>query len=357
MKRSSLLYITVFASGSLTVFSACHKSDDNGGSTDVTKLKTEILADAANTVIVPGYNDLSSKASELLTAVQALNTTTNDANLAACQTLWKNIRQTWEQSEAWLIGPVEADDIDPRIDTWPVDFNDLDAILNGSDELNEAYVNGLEESLKGFHPIEYLLWGEDGTKAAADFTPRQKEFLVALAQNLNTLCGNVKASWAGGYANKFATAGASGNTDYPTTKSAYEALVDGMAGICDEVANGKIKDPFDAQDPMQEESPFAKNSITDFTNNIKGILAMYQGKFTSDGKGVEDLVRNYNLSLDAEIKSKHQAAITALGAITVPFGEAILTQQTQVTNAMTKINDLAVTLDTKLKPFVQQYGQ
>ncbi|MBS1576259.1 MAG: hypothetical protein JST09_13225 [Bacteroidetes bacterium] len=357
MKRKDFLYATLFISALLAVLPACHKSGDNGGGTDVIKLKTAILVDAANTVIVPSYNDLSSKAAELLTAVQTLNATTNDANLAACQALWKNIRQTWEQSEAWLIGPVEADNIDPRIDTWPVDFNELDAILNGSNELNEAYVNGLEESLKGFHPIEYLLWGEDGTKVAADFTSRQKNFLLALAQNLNTLCGEVKASWIGGYASKFATAGASGNTDYPTTKSAYEALVDGMAGICDEVANGKIKDPFDAQDPMQEESPFAKNSITDFTNNVKGVLAMYQGKFTSDGKGVEDLVRNYNLSLDAEIKNKYQAAITALGAITIPFGEAILTQQTQVTNAMAKINDLAGTLETKLKPFVQQYGQ
>ena len=130
-----------------------------------------------------------------------------------------------------------------------------------------------------------------------------------------------------------------------------------MAGICDEVANGKMKDPFDAQDPLQEESPFAKNSIIDFTNNIKGILAMYQGKFTGDGKGIEDLVRNYNLSLDNEIKTKHQAAMASLQAISLPFGEAIISQPTQVSNAMAKINELAVVLTTKLKPFVQQYGQ
>jgi putative iron-regulated protein len=356
MKTKKLLYVTMISSVVFGVLPACHKSDSNTG-TDVTKLKTDILADAANTVIVPSYTDLSAKAGQLLTAVQAMNTTTNDANLTACRDLWKSMRQTWEQSEAWLIGPVEADDIDPRIDTWPVDFNDLDVILNGTDELNEAYVNGLEESLKGFHPIEYILWGEDGIKTAAQFTARQKEFLLALTQNLNTLCGNVKASWTGGYANKFATAGVSGNTDYPTTKSAYEALVDGMAGICDEVANGKMKDPFEAQDPLQEESPFAKNSIIDFTNNIKGIMAIYQGKFTADGKGVEDLVRNYNLSLDNEIKDKYNAAVGSLQAITLPFGSAILNQQTQVTTAMAKINELAEELETKLKPFVQQYGQ
>jgi uncharacterized iron-regulated protein len=192
---------------------------------------------------------------------------------------------------------------------------------------------------------------------AADFTQREKDFLLALTQNLNTLAGDVETSWTSGYTTLLATAGASGNATYPTTKSAYEALVDGMAGICGEVANAKIKDPFDLQDPTQEESPFAKNSIIDFTNNIRGILAMYQGKFASDGKGIEDLVRNYNLSLDNEIKTKHAAAVASLQAITVPFGEAIISQQTQVVNAMAKINELSDALTTKLKPFVQQYGQ
>ena len=194
------MYTALFSIAMMALLPACHKSDDNGGSTDVTQLKKDILVDAANTVIVPSYTDLSAKSGQLLTAVQTLNTTTNDDNLANCRNLWKSIRETWEQSEAWLIGPVESDDIDPRIDTWPVDFNDLNAILNGADELNEAYVDGLEESLKGFHPIEYLLWGQDGNKTAAQFTDRQKQFLLALTQNLNSLCADVKSSWAGGYA-------------------------------------------------------------------------------------------------------------------------------------------------------------
>ena len=85
-------------------------------------------------------------------------------------------------------------------------------------------------------------------------------------------------------------------------------------------------------------------------------MEIYQGKFAEDGKGLEDLVRAYNLSLDNEIKTKHSTAIAALKAITVPFGEAILTKQSQVQTAMDKINDLATTLEEKLKPFVQQYG-
>ena len=61
--------------------------------------------------------------------------------------------------------------------------------------LDEAYIEGLDEehdALKGFHPIEYLLWGVNGDKKAADLTDREKEYLVALAQNLFKLANEVK---------------------------------------------------------------------------------------------------------------------------------------------------------------------
>lgn len=353
--RSSFLLLILFTG----LITSCDKNDDNG-TTDTSALKKEILENAATNVCTASYTDLALKADQLLTAINTLTTIPTEDNLTACRTLWKSTRETWERSEAWLFGPVAVDKIDPRIDTWPVDFNDLNTVLASSDELDEAYIEGLDEdhdALRGFHPIEYLLWGQDGKKAASAFTDREKEYLTALGKNLKNLTTEAKTSWAGGYANLLATAGASTNTEFQTTRIAYETIVDAMAGICEEVANGKIKDPFEAQDPKLEESPFAQNSLTDFTNNIKGILDMYQGKFSADGKGIEDLVRVYNLSLDQEIKAKHSTAIAALQAIDAPFGEAIITKQQLVQTAMDKINDLATALTQKLKPFLQQYGQ
>lgn len=338
---------------------SCNKDDDND-TVDAAALKSEILQNVAANVCTKSYEDLSDKAGQLLTAVTTLNTTTTDDNLATCQNLWKSIRETWERSEAWLFGPVDVDKIDPRIDTWPVDFNDLNTVLASADELDEDYIESLDEdhdALRGFHPIEYLLWGQNGDKAAADLTDREKEYLLALAENLKKLADEVKTSWTGGYATSLATAGASGNAEFPTTRVAFETIVDAMGGICDEVANGKMHEPFETQRPELEESPFAQNSITDFTNNIKGIMDIYQGKFTEDGKGLEDLVRTYNLSLDNDIKTKHSTAIAALQAITDPFGEAIISQPSQVQTAMDKINDLASTINEDLKQFVQQYGQ
>ncbi|MBK0378505.1 imelysin family protein [Mucilaginibacter segetis] len=334
---------------------SCKKNNDNNAN-GFESLKTDVLADISANVCTNSYQDLYARTQELSDAVTALNTATNDANLATARTKWKAIRVTWEQSEGWLFGPVEANSIDPRIDTWPVDFNALETILKNSDALTESYVDGLDESLKGFHPIEYLLWGQAGAKTAAQFTTREKQYLVALTQNLLKLTKEVRDVWTtGGYQTQLAKAG-SGSTEFTSQQAAYVQIVTAMADICGEVADSKLKEPFDAQDPSLEESPFAKNSIIDFTNNINGILDIYQGRFnSSDGKGLEDLVRANNLSLDAEIKSKHAAAIAALAAIDVPFGQAITTQQSKIQNAMTKINELHSVLEDKLNAYVLQY--
>jgi len=69
--------------------------------------------------------------------------------------------------------------------------------------------------------------------------------------------------------------------------------------------------------------------------------------------GIADRIRAFAVTYSNQ---KIDAAITALGNITVPFGTAITTQTVQVQNAMTAINDLQSTLEDKLLPFVQQHS-
>ena len=58
--------------------------------------------------------------------------------------------------------------IDPGIDSWPVNVADLDAVLaSGSTLTQELSSTGSSGTLKGFHTIEYLLFGAGGGKTAA----------------------------------------------------------------------------------------------------------------------------------------------------------------------------------------------
>ncbi|MBS1634333.1 MAG: peptidase M75 [Bacteroidetes bacterium] len=326
-------------------------------------LKKDILSDLATDVIYNTYNDLAAKSDQLYTAIGTFSTSNSTNDLNAARQAWRDTRSAWEQSEGFLFGPVSTDNIDPRIDTWPINYNSLDSILASSATLDATYVNNLEEALKGFHPIEYLLFGTNGNKQPADFTARELQFLLALADNLKTLTHSVKSSWdasaSGNYSSKFTSAG-SGSSEYPTIRSAYEEVTNAAIDICDEVANEKIQTPFSAHDASLEESPYAKNSFTDFINNIKSVQNIYLGRYTTDGvttdgKGLEDLIKGNNLSMDGQIKTKLNNALNALNNIPVPFGEAVTQSQyyTQVANAQTAINDLKDYLQLTVLPYVQ----
>ncbi len=354
--------INYLIAGALVVAGLTRCSDDNDKVAPFdTDLNAQILSDFSTGVASATYTELQTKAALLNTQVATLKASKTDANLAAIQQTWKEARTIWEQTEAHLFGPVATESIDPRIDTWPVNFIDLDAQLNSNNVFTETYIDDLDDALKGFHPIEYLIFGQDGTKKAVDITDRQMQYLEGLALNLTKLTTELGNNWsaAGASTNYIAAVSKAGegSTEYPTQLAAFKELVNAMAGICDEVANGKLAEPYEAKNPSLEESPFASNSITDFTNNIKGVQNVYLGKYKTDGKGLEDLVRAHNLSLDADIKAKLDAAISSLGKITDPFGKAITTQAVQIQNAMDAINALKTILEEDLLKFVGEHAK
>lgn len=352
MKKFNL--IILFSIATLTITS-CRKDKDSSNDEPVDQtIKKDILASFCTNTSQATYNDLSVKVAQLNDAITLFDTVTTDTNLTKCKDLWRGSRSAWEQSEGFLFGPAATDNIDPRIDTWPVDYVALDSVLSSAAVFTDAYINSLDDALRGFHPIEYLLFGQDGSKKAIEFTVREKQYLTALSLNLKSLTASLSQSWNNDYANQVITAGTNGSV-YSTQFAVYEEIVNSLIGICDEVANGKIETPFIAQDPSLEESPFSKNSITDFTNNIRSVQNVYEGKYIADGKGLEDLVKSHNLSLNAAIKNKISAAINALNAITVPFGEAIITQPVQIKNAQSTIRDLMDELEINLLPFIAQH--
>jgi hypothetical protein len=67
------------------------------------------------------------------------------------------------------------------------------------------------------------------------------------------------------------------------------------------------------------------------------------------------LVSSKNKDLDNRIQNEINAAINSFDNITVPYGQAIYSQRTQVQNIMTALATLKATLEGDLNTFVQQY--
>ncbi len=341
----------------IIIITACSKSSSNTTTADFTTLKQTAITDFTNNVALAGYQDLDNQATTFLNAVTALNTSPADANLVTARQAWKDMRGIWEKCEGFLFGPVEDNDYDPNMDTWPTDYVQLDSVMASNNALEVADIQGFTLSLRGYHPVEYILFGNHGSQTAANLTARQKKYMVSLVTDIKNTCHSLYLSWSAApvnYAQMVTTAG-SGSTKYSKKQEVYLAMVDALTDICNEVGDEKMKDPFDAKDSTIVESPYSGNSITDFKNNIIGLQNVYLGKYKVDGAGINDLVAAKNTSLDNTIQSQVTAAINSFNNITLPFEEAIISQRVQCQQTMTALATLKSTLEDQLRPFIIQY--
>lgn len=344
---SVLLVLSIgFIGCSLT---GCGSDDDN----DTVRASGEdafdasiTLNDFANKVVLATYTDLDNKAGDLLTAVKALAADTNQANLGQAQAAWKAARTPWEQSEAFLFGPVDTQGLDPALDSWPVNKVDLDGVLGSGQELTEASIDALEDTLKGFHTIEYLLFRDGDQRKAEDITPRELEYLIATTENLKAKTAQLASAWAPSgenYAGEVAGAGAT-STIYKSQKDAMQEMVNGMIVIADEVANGKISDPFNEKDTTLVESQFSFNSIADFQDNIRGIQNVYNG--------LSEFVNGADADLDARFKTEVQTAIDTIGAIPNPFRDSITGNRDAIQAAIEAVSTVQTTLENDILKLV-----
>jgi len=351
MKRPILFILF----GAALIPSGC-KQQPSAPASETQVTEQQVLSDFAADVANPNYLDVQAKVTLLSQATQTLSGSTNDTNLALARTVWRNARQPWEQCEGFLFGPVEDFNYDPTVDTWPVNNVDLDSLLASANPLTLSDVNALPTSLKGFHPLEYILFGVAGSKTAYQFTDRQKQYMISLAQSLLATTTALRSSWdpgvPGNFTNQLVTAG-NGSTRFATRKDAFLAIVTAMSGICDEVANEKMKDPLIAQDSTLEESQFSHNSTADFKNNITGLLHAYTGSYSTGGHGINQLISSMNISLDNQIQSQINSALSSFDNISSDYGWAIYNQKVQIHNTQNALNALKNTLDNSLIPFIQ----
>ena len=314
-----------------------------------------MLNDFANTVVLTTYTALDNKAGELLAAVKALEASATQANLEKAQQAWKATRKPWEQSEAFLFGPVDTQGLDPALDSWPVDHVNLQSVLDSNDTLTVDFVSGLEDTQKGFHTIEFLLFREGNQRKASDITARELAYLVSTTENLTASTSQLRLAWApegDNFSSAVAQAGA-GSAVYPSQSAAVQEMVNGMITIADEVANGKISDPYNESDTTLVESQFSFNSISDFQDNLRGIQNVYMGKFMNDGQGLNEFVNSKDSELDSRFQAEVQAAIDTIGAIPDPFRDSITANRGAVQAAIDAVSKVQQTLEQDILPLVQ----
>lgn len=365
IKNSLYLFVGTMMTASMTGCNDDSNTSDTTSSSSQEQILQSVITDYVDCTIIPTYRGMADASIELHNACLAMrNAGTGNVTTEMVQTAgnaWIKARRYWELSEAWLYGAAGDYNIDPHIDSWPLDKTAMDNLLNNPAQMAQMdpdgyYVgNMLGYGLLGFHAIEYMLFELDATGTESlphhvNYTEPELNYLAAVAGDLRNQCIRLEASWAGmdhitndkkqiltdaelepsfDYGSSMKNAG-SGGSKYINYNEAVQELIVGAQDIADEVGGLKIGNPTghgEEDDPDYIESPYSLNSITDFTDNIISIRNAYQGCQDADdyikpvNSSLSTYVQSLNPELDTRMKNAIQDAIDKIGQMREPFAK------------------------------------
>lgn len=348
MKRLTLFLAAAFAV--VCILSSCN----HGGGYFTDEKQAKILEQYVNHTIAPTYTNLANYSEQLVTELQAFRNSRSQSDLnKACET-FLSARAWWEKSEAFLFGAASDFGIDPHIDSWPLDEDAFNNLMNspnmiaalGGEDGDVVAGEQLGNSLLGFHGIEYILFRNGQVRSASEITDMQITYAVAVAGDLRNRCFQLEVSWIGddaaashrrkveelelnstvnggnfSYGQNLKKAGTAGST-YISTVQGLMAIVDGCKTIADEVGTSKIGKPYYGEDVHYIESPYSQKSIEDFFDNITSIEHAYYGGI--EGSQSEDLslhgyMKKINADLDARVIEAINNAKAKINAMPRPF--------------------------------------
>ena len=313
----------------LLAVAGCDSGSDSGGSFEGDA--RAILENEARSVLQATYQNLAVEADTLRARVDtfaavplgadSLDAAREDA-LAAARAVWRNAHRPWAQSAPLRLGRVAGTpSVEGGLDAWPADAEGIQAVTGGSAPITAERVaafDGGTPARKGFHAIEFLLFGAGEEKPPAAFTPREQDYLVAAATALTDRTQALLGAWSGndGAAVALANAGRDGS-GYATPQAALDTLAQSLVLVAGAVGTrlGVALADSASTGPLRRyvESACSESALLDLRNALRGIRHVYTGDYDGrEGPGLDEIVQDVRPALDEKIRRRIARAITRL---------------------------------------------
>lgn len=318
------------------------------------------------------YGDALVRAEKLDQAVGALLQSPDEPTLAAAREAWLAAREPYQQTEVYRFGNPLVDEWEGKVNAWPLDEGLIDYVLvesygDSSDE-NAFYVANVVANPKltvggkeidastigpdllaelheideveanvsrGYHAIEFLLWGQDlngagpgkGERPATDYAAggactggncdRRGAYLAAATKLLVSDLQEMVGNWA---ANGPARAAL-------TVEGGQKGLAMMLTGLGSlsygELAGERIKLGLMLHDPEEEHDCFSDNTHNSHYYDVLGMRAVYLGRYegidgkVTEGASLSNLVRTADPAVDEAMRAALDKTLAAFTAIKV----------------------------------------
>ncbi len=176
-------------------------SDDNTSSQTsqtVWEQKSQMLINWADNFIIPNYQNLSDKLSELETSVATFNSNPNIETLEATRVSWLEAYKSWQHVEMFNIGPAEQAFYHLKMNVFPTSTENINALITSGNF--SSLDNSPYNSAQGFPAMDYLLFGisEDDASILNLYTSdsNYSNYLTEIMDRMVSNTNYVKSEWS-----------------------------------------------------------------------------------------------------------------------------------------------------------------
>lgn len=337
-----------------------HLVSDTAAKAQGTFDRQAMLLSIVENVIVPGQAAFIAASEELQTAADEFAASPNAGNLAALQLAWRQASNVWQEiaifaMDLWLTA------MHNQISKPPANIKFIEDILQGDDEITEAYIHGVGSTSKGLPAIEYLIFSTDFTaeETAAMFADRRRrQYLLALAANLRRNANDLRRYWSESgrhYAKTFIQSDQEGGQ----LQGSINMLANRMFYHLEDNLQMRLGHPAGialGSEPRPDlvESPRSGQSLQHIAHNLMGLQNTFNGGQLENSLGFDDYLDFLGAEFEGRplsevINARFQAAIQAIHSIEQPLHIAVVESPTEIASLYEAMRQLLILIRADMK--------
>lgn len=288
----------------------------------------EVLQNAVDQAIRPGFAALSEEATKLEVGLSRLCAKVSDETLAAAREQFAQVATGYARVEFLRFGPLMEDNRAERMLFFPdrkgIALRQVQQVLAEKDETaaEEATLRQKSVALQGLGALEFVLHGtgaEELLSEAGDFRCRYGH---AVAAAVATTAGELAEAWLAkdGIAAEFSHPSAESAT-YRTQTEALEALTGAMLHGIEAIRDAQLL-PFlgrDGEAPKPRSARFWRSALTvpAIRADFEGIATLFEKSRIGEASAAE------NLWVDNGAKFEFANALRAASTVTLSVEQAL----------------------------------
>ena len=262
----------------------------------------ELLANTADRIILPQFEDLKESTAALESAYSDFESSTTGENLRALQNKFNESYIAWQACSFVNYGNTTLLTLSSTLNTYPTDVDKINSTFETTEEFDLKSAEYAK--IIGFPGLDYLLFEGNENEIIERVSSKAIEYCSKNVDLIKTESESAYAYWKNNTDNFYTEFKTSSSK---TNGSPFSFFINGYVKNVEVLKTGKLGFPagkftLNQPKPDQSEALYSGESVTLFKAHLSNLKRIYKGEdlLGNDGVGLDDYLKSLGTKRDGQ---------------------------------------------------------